>query len=257
MDSRWNYKTIGAAGRMLPFTMLLCIVLTGCKAGMSWKKAWRSGEAALGAAYTADALKITPDGQVFRGPEAIAASYRAWREDQPKLAEVIAAGTFIASEKKGYTYEIGGFRTPDGREWHHLLILKTEDGRERRELEIVVPDDPKKEQRFGELDAARARWMTLCNAHDAYKLVAEMYTPDALYYNHKPLVIGTEGIAKEYSYMNRESYSLKLTPLAIEFADGRQAFEIGQCSGSYNGKYMLYWKKNDVGKWQVFFDSNI
>ena len=98
--------------------------------------------------------------------------------------------------------------------------------------------------------------MALCNAHDAHTLVSAMYTPDAIYYNHSGVVRGTEDIARTYSYMNRTSYQLTLTPLAVEVVSGKVALEIGQCSGSYNGKYVIVWVKTGEG-WQVLLDSNV
>jgi len=57
--------------------------------------------------------------------------------------------------------------------------------------------------------------------------------------------------------MSRESYSLRLTPIKTGQVKNNIVLEIGQCSGSYNGKYIIVWKKNALGKWEVFLDSNI
>jgi hypothetical protein len=55
--------------------------------------------------------------------------------------------------------------------------------------------------------------------------------------------------------MNNPTYQLTLTPIAVEAAGKDIAFEIGQCSGSYGGKYILVWQK--IGNnWKVLFDSN-
>ena len=99
--------------------------------------------------------------------------------------------------------------------------------------------------------------MELCNAHDVEGLVNELYSVNTLYYNHKPLVKGREDVIKEYGYMRNEKYSLKLTPLFIEAVNESTVYEIGQCNGSYGGKYILIWKKEADGKWRIFIDSNI
>ncbi|MEM6697813.1 MAG: hypothetical protein AAF599_05420, partial [Bacteroidota bacterium] len=88
-------------------------------------------------------------------------------------------------------------------------------------------------------------------------LVEQLYTDNAIYYNHKPVVVGTERITAEYSYMNNPDYSLKLVPLTVEPANKNIVFEIGQCSGSYNGKYVLIWKKVADGVWKILLDSNV
>ena len=93
------------------------------------------------------------------------------------------------------------------------------------------------------------------NQHNADQLVRQKYTANAIYYNHRPVLIGTKAISKEYSYMNNPKYSLNLTPIVLELVNERIAFEIGQCSGSYNGKYVLVWEKTKDG-WKVLFDAN-
>ena len=62
---------------------------------------------------------------------------------------------------------------------------------------------------------------------------------------------------KEYSYMNNKNYRLNLQPLIVKAVNASFAFEIGQCSGSYNGKYILIWKIDSDGSWKIFIDSNI
>ena len=99
--------------------------------------------------------------------------------------------------------------------------------------------------------------MALCNQHDAQQLVAQMYTANAMYYNHKPVVVGRKDITIEYDYMNQANYSLHLEPIIVETLTPALVFEIGQCSGSYGGKYMLIWEKQKDGSWQVLMDSNI
>ena len=125
-----------------------------------------------------------------------------------------------------------------------------------KEFEIIVAnDDIKFDQK--EIDQRRKEWMELCNQHNAYNLVSNLYEPEAIYYNHRPVDIGTDKIARTYSYMDRETYSLNLTPIIVHPVANTLVYEIGQCSGSYGGKYMLIWRKNSEGVWQILFDSNI
>ena len=84
-----------------------------------------------------------------------------------------------------------------------------------------------------------------------------MYSENTLYYNHKPLVVGRELLIEEYSYMNRENYQLTLNPIVVDQVNDKLVFEIGQCKGSYGGKYIIIWRKEESGKWEVFIDSNI
>ncbi|WP_235295999.1 YybH family protein [Portibacter marinus] len=109
---------------------------------------------------------------------------------------------------------------------------------------------------LNKIEERRQAWMDLCNAHDAAKLVRTLYSKDAVYFNHRPLIIGHEAIAVEYDYMNRQQYELDLTPIYIKAVNDQCIFEIGQCSGSYNGKYVLIWEKEQNGIWNIKMDSN-
>ncbi len=110
---------------------------------------------------------------------------------------------------------------------------------------------------LGELDLRREEWMKICNQHDALALVKEMYMKEAVYYNHKPLVIGQEKIVEQYSYMNDEKYSLELEPLFMQVVSSEIVYEVGQCRGSYGGKYILVWTRDIDGKWKIKMDSNL
>ena len=126
-----------------------------------------------------------------------------------------------------------------------------------RELEFTAKNDTAALNFNEGIAERRALWIRLCNEHNAEKLVTQLYSENALYFNHKPLVKGTDDLVKEYGYMNYPDYSLTLDPLAVETVADDLIFEIGQCSGSYQGKYILIWKKEPDGIWRIFFDSNV
>jgi hypothetical protein len=45
--------------------------------------------------------------------------------------------------------------------------------------------------------------------------------------------------------------------MIIEAVNQELVFEIGQGSGSYNGNYLLVWKKGEDDVWRILLDSNI
>lgn len=137
-----------------------------------------------------------------------------------------------------------------------LAIMNNAQSNPKAELVFLSKSSPTQTP-LDELTNRRNEWMKYCNAHQAALLVKELYTPDALYFNHKPVIKGTAEITKEYGYMNSSNYHLELTPLHIEAVSDSLIYEIGQGSGSYGGKYILVWKKNTEGKWMVYMDSNI
>mgnify|MGYP000433101995 FL=1 len=182
------------------------------------------------------------------------------RNHQIRYADLASLQTHqrvSAREELGYHYELGSFTNARGLEFKHLLILKEEGDTMRRELEFIARAAPTDSTIQQAIDKRRAEWIRLCNAHNAAELVKELYSANAMYYNHKPLVIGHDAIIEDYQYMNEEKYSLTLTPIAVELVTNRLAYEIGQCSGSYGGKYMLVWQKDKTGQWSIVMDSNI
>jgi len=152
-------------------------------------------------------------------------------------------------------YEIGKIETSNGS--YPVMFLKNTKADAAPKIEfLVIYEESDVNDEASAIDSSRNKWMELCNAHDAGKLVEQVYVPDAYYYNRGRLLEGTKALSAEYGYMNSPSYSLKLTPKHITFVTSEIAYEIGQCSGSYPLPYMLVWEKQDNGKWLILMDSN-
>jgi ketosteroid isomerase-like protein len=203
----------------------------------------------LATLYTSNAIKVRATGEVFNIADAITRYY------SKKEVGIEAIETnFRVNANAIYDYEMGNFTLANGDHYKHVIIWNTT--LQKRDFEFIskaesnIPLDPN-------IEARRNQWIQLCNAHDALALVSELYATNTVYYNHKPVVVGVDAVAKEYGYMNNPQYTLSLTPLHLEMVTPTLAFEIGQCSGSYNGKYIIIWQKDAVGIWKVLVDSNI
>jgi len=152
-------------------------------------------------------------------------------------------------------YEIGEIQSNLGS--FAVMFLKTNASDAQSKIEfLIIYKKSKADYNFSAIDKSRLEWMSFCNSHEAKKLVKELYTPDAYYYNRGRLLKGTDALVTEYSYMNMPSYTLKLTPKHIVAVSSNTVYEIGQCSGSYPLPYMLVWQKQENGKWQILMDSN-
>ena len=204
----------------------------------------------LATLYTNNAVKVRSTGEVFNIADAIEHYY------SKKEVGITSIQTLYKTQANSvYDYEIGTFTLENGDTDKHVVIRNTQ-ASNKREFESIakaennLPIDP-------QIEARRNQWIALCNAHDALALVSELYAPNTVYYNHKPVVVGVDAVAKEYGYMNNPQYTLSLSPFHLEMVTPTLAFEIGQCSGSYNGKYIIIWQKDSQGTWKVLVDSNI
>lgn len=169
-----------------------------------------------------------------------------------RITQISIIANFTAGSNEKYTYEIGEVTTSDSKKFKHLLILEGN----IRKLQLLLPSGKNISVDPG-IDESRKQWMQYCNAHQVEKLINQVYSTDAIYYNHRPVIRGTDAIIAEYQYMTNPQYRLTLTSLHVEMIDSHNAFEIGQCSGSYNDKYILWWQKDKDGKWKIKMDSNV
>ncbi len=152
-------------------------------------------------------------------------------------------------------YEIGSYQTEKGGKNAQLIIWLEEKDSRKKIFEISYKMSGNSEVP-PELDKVRKKWVRLCNSHNSGKLVEELYTIDAIYYNRGRVLRGQEQLSREYGYMNNPSYKLFLQPKHIEMVSDDIIYEIGVCSGSYNLPYILVWKKQQEGDWKIYLDSN-
>ena len=217
-----------------------------------WENLFNTNIESIQQAYSANAVLVTPDGVTLKTAHDLTAFYAKLKTS---IGEVKSVTTVRQDEvTPGLSFEIGYFVTTNNKKFMHLLIGRKVNNDFVRELEILSESNGEVAGVAG-INKARNNWMALCNSHKANELVSRAYTENAVYYNNKRVLIGATDIVKEYRYMNNPSYQLTLTPIIVEGAGKNLAFEIGQCSGSYQGKYTLVWKK--IGDtWKVLVDSN-
>lgn len=220
----------------------------------AWQTAFNENLSSLLQQYDTTAVVITKDGAVLNTPTEVAAYLAGQQKSLVSILRIDQHSRVPVANR--IRYEIATLQTKTKQLYKQLVVRKEADGRPLRLLEMTVRFDGTSLDRTG-INQARNRWMGLCNQHNARKLVEAMYLPEAIYYNHRPVVIGTDAIAETYRYMNRETYHLLLAPLVVEAVDATTAFEIGQCSGSYGGKYVLVWRKTPEGAWKVLMDANL
>ena len=250
--------------RLLPIQLILALalsptsILTAQNTAQldQWTKAINNTDTqAIQKAYRSDALVILTPESVIEGNSSIS---KYWQDSNHKILNPESLFHTVARENRGIEYELVTYSTSNGKSFTQLLIWQKTADQPSRQLEytVRVTGDYKAENEK-DIEGRRLEWIKLCNEHNARNLVESLYSANTLYYNHKPLVKGREDVIHEYGYMNNERYSLSLHPLHIEYPSADTAIEIGQCKGSYGGKYILVWKKESDGIWRIMMDSNV
>ncbi|MFK7921402.1 MAG: hypothetical protein AB8H47_05570 [Bacteroidia bacterium] len=204
--------------------------------------------------YTEQAIHINADGSVINGREEI---IELIKQQDWHINSIATTQTATTHRDSSFQYGLGRFYTQGGQMYQHLLIWNLEGEIPMRELEMIVKADEFDQTILDQINQRRTEWIELCNQHNAKHLVEELYSEDAIYYNHKPIIRGREAITADYQYMNRPQYNLLLTPIIISAVNEQLVYEIGQCSGSYGGKYILVWEKETDGKWYISMDANL
>ncbi len=203
--------------------------------------------------YNEHSIKVLADGQILNGVQQIQ-EYSFLNSES--VVAVYSDTLILANKARAIEYEISESVLENGARNKNLIIWQTKDTQRQRAFEFTTRIDNPNEI-LSELARRRALWISLCNQNDAEALIQELYSENTIYYNHKPLVQGRIPLAKEYQYMNNEAYELSLQPMIVAPVNKDYVFEIGQCAGSYGGKYILIWRKDLDGQWRIFIDSNI
>jgi ketosteroid isomerase-like protein len=223
-------------------------------ANAKWMRYFNQRSDSLALLYHEDAIAVYPKGYQFIGRDTILALLS---QSSTQLCLVQPQQTFVANAERGLVYEIGSLVLSDEEQYKQLVIWQNTESGKQRVFEFAALVGPVNPGDRAYLDERRKWWMKFCNAHHIKALVWELYSEQTLYYNHKPLVIGRDSLLREYAYMEAEDYQLSLTPLVVELVNESVAIEIGQCAGSYNGKYILIWQRDEDGEWRIYVDSNI
>lgn len=218
-----------------------------------WVSYINSNSDSLSFLYAEDAVKILSSDDVIKGNTTISHHLLT---NAGKIKSIETDTLILANKRRKIEYELGSYFNDNDKRYVQVIIWQTKDSNRQRVFEFaspsnsksIVPDD---------IHSRRREWVALCNAHNAEALINEMYSENTLYFNHKPLLRGRDQVIADYQYMNNEKYKLDLNPIVVEAVNDHFVFEIGQCSGSYNGKYIIIWQKNSSGKWEVYIDSNI
>ncbi|QHT69520.1 DUF4440 domain-containing protein [Rhodocytophaga rosea] len=223
------------------------------EANDKWVEDYNKKAGDVSECYTEQCVLFPENSKAITGKTDIAQFYSQKYPNVSKVKTVQVKKRFI--ETPTLIYEVGTLITDKQEMYPYMVSWNGSKGTWQRELEATA----KKTTSYNDsvqIDAAREKWMQLCNAHNHQQLVKSLYLKDAYYYNKGRVLQGWESLFTEYKYMSQPSYQLSLKPISVLMVQPDLAYEVGKCSGSYGGHYMLVWEKQKDGEWKVSLDSN-
>jgi ketosteroid isomerase-like protein len=223
------------------------------EANDKWMEDYNKKAGDVSECYTEQCVLFPENGKAITGKADIAQFYSQKYPNVSKVKTVQVKKRFI--ETPTLIYEVGTLITDKQEIYPYMVSWNGSKGTWQRELEAMAKKTTSHNDSM-QINAAREKWMQLCNAHDHKKLVENLYLKDAYYYNRGRVLEGWESLFTEYKYMSQPSYHLSLKPISVMMVQPDLAYEVGKCSGSYGGHYMLVWEKQRDGEWKVCLDSN-
>ncbi|MBH1940568.1 nuclear transport factor 2 family protein [Mobilitalea sibirica] len=218
-----------------------------------WIETFNSTEGSFGEFYTSTSLFFPEKECILQDSDAIINYYKDMAKSS-KIQNFTVEHRVQLEENSSVTYEIGHFSTNGGDEYQYLVAWLNEDGIWFREIDAIA----KKENQLNyesEIDSIRETWIRLANEHSSVNLVEGVYSEDFVYYGGRRLFQGYENLAREYSYMNAESFTMNLTADKVALVQSDLAYEIGEWDVGFTGKYIIIWKKIN-NEWKTWLDAN-
>ena len=222
------------------------------QANTSWMNSYNQSKD-LSGFYLDNALLFPEKAEPLKSKNLIASYYTDLLRSGTRFTAVHPYQRF--TETSDLIYETGYLTTQTQEIYQYMTVWKNVAGSWKRELETIAKKTAANND-AGQLELVRAKWMKLCNAHTPAKLLEEVYAENAYYYNRGRLLQGRKQLTEEYTYMADPNYQLTLTPKAVHVVNPDMVYEIGKCSGSYGGHYIIRWEKQPDSNWQVTLDTN-
>ncbi len=193
------------------------------------------------------------EGQFHHGAASIGPPLEAWRTTSGDIRKVRTEAA--AAHGPQHYFEMGQYRLGNQERHAYVIAWKKVDDQWLREFEVIDPKTTGSTVPPG-ITQARTKWVELSNAHDHGKLVEEIYTADAIYFNNGQVDQGTLPISQRYAYMSSPNWHISLHPIHVMPVQDDLCYEIGKYVSNGEGHYLLIWQKQVDGHWQALLDFN-
>ncbi len=123
-----------------------------------------------------------------------------------------------------------------------------------KEFEVIYKWNKEAKSETQGITIQREMWEKFSNRHRPDLITTQVFSHDGKYFNRGRRYLGKE-ITAAYSYMNNESYRIRLEPLNVLQVNNTIAFEIGTFHTRGKGLYTLIWRK-EAEAWKLLLDFN-
>ncbi|TPN89207.1 nuclear transport factor 2 family protein [Aquimarina algicola] len=155
--------------------------------------------------------------------------------------------------RENQKFVLGTYETLNGKTLSTIIGWKNK-GKWTKEFEVIYINTDYSNLEVNLVNQARESWEKYSNQHRPDLIVDKVFSKNGKYFNRGTLYKGKE-IIDAYSYMNNESYKIKLESSKVLQISNNIIYDIGTFEVGGKGLYTLIWKK-EADTWKLLLDFN-
>ncbi len=215
----------------------------------SWLESLRSGKSLQ--SFYSEGSGILLNGELFLGLEEINNQLSALIEKVGQFNSYAVIEVHqLRNEQK---FVLGSYKTAKGITLSSVIGWKNK-GKWIKEFEVIYRNSDYSNPGTNVVNQARADWEKHSNQHRPDLIVENVFSKNGKYFNGGTLFKGKQ-IIDAYSYMNNESYQIKLESLKLLQVNNDIIYDIGTFEVGGKGLYTLIWQK-ELDTWKLLLDFN-
>ncbi|MEM6892415.1 MAG: hypothetical protein AAF554_01915 [Bacteroidota bacterium] len=215
----------------------------------AWLEALKDSEG-LEAFYTAQSGIMLND-ELHIGAEEIKKQLLAFTEKVGQFKQYTPLETHQLRDNEKFV--AGTYETTKGNTLSSITGWKNQ-GKWKKVFEVVYEKTACDDLGENAVNQGRELWEKHSNTHRPDLIVKEVFSKNGKYFNRGILYKGLE-ISNAYSYMNDESYNIKLESLYLSQINCDIIYDIGTFEVGGKGLYTLIWQK-ETDDWKLLLDFN-
>ncbi|WP_422857773.1 hypothetical protein ACOKFD_09830 [Flagellimonas sp. S174] len=219
------------------------------KVQMSWLKSLKSSKSL--ASFYSESSGIMLNDELYIGLEEINKQLLILIKNVGQLNNYTPFEVYQLRENEKFV--LGTYDTSNGITLSTIIGWKNK-GKWTKEFEVIYLNAEYSNLGASLVNQARESWEKYSNLHRPDLIVNEVFSKNGKYFNRGTLFKGKE-ITDAYSYMNNESYKIKLESSKVLQISNDIIYDIGTFEVGGKGLYTLIWKK-ELDTWKLLLDFN-